>query len=381
MKNKKKSFKKRSNFIFYFICGLLLFAFVISLGSVRPFSNNKDPSSSDTDSPSLTDPPSTVPETPTYNGYIPLGKYVLATDEVTEELYLEPDPYCSEDIPCFKCSVGDLPIYNLINISDYLGFAIGWMTDGSYTSLSVGDTIEVIEQLEVDEYTYDVFMHYFTFVEEIEPDTPETPTTPEYNGYISTGIYTIDLSRDDLMELELNGVNDYFYKYGNDEGGHLCVLINCNLGDATLLDLCLDNDYGYAAWDTPEGTVTIEITRDFECTEEEFNAFMHNFTPVSATDEFVIPTGTRYYHWGEGSYNDFSIEEDEPFFIYEGKNGVGIRNYEDENDVGLTTELIFEDGSTLANIGYEYTIEITREVEVTEEQFYEFNVTFFVEPL
>jgi hypothetical protein len=103
-----------------------------------------------------------TPDTPTYNGYIPLGKYVLTTEEIIEELWLEPEPYGSEDISCFKCSVGNLPICNYITIAHGTGVIAGWMNDGRSVSLSVGDTIEVIEQVEVDEETLNLFMHYFT---------------------------------------------------------------------------------------------------------------------------------------------------------------------------------------------------------------------------
>lgn len=100
-------------------------------------------------------------EIPKYSGVLPLGAYVVATEEITDELWLEPDPYCSEDTACFKCSVGSLPVYNFINIASDRGIKIGSMIPGDEVSLTVGDIVEVIAQIEVDEETFNIFMHYF----------------------------------------------------------------------------------------------------------------------------------------------------------------------------------------------------------------------------
>jgi hypothetical protein len=214
----------------------------------------------------------------------------------------------------------------------------------------------------------------------------DKPDAPTYNGYIPTGTYTIDLSRTDLVAHLINkyeaGEDIPFFSYNEyTQGTFICVWAGFNTSPSIPLELVfreLDDDSIY--FEDRSGTVTIEITKEVPVEEGTFNAFMHNFTFVGATDKYVITTGTRYYYWGEGSYRDFSIEEEEPWFVYNGKNGVGIRNYESDSDMGVTTELVFEGGSVLKLNG-EYTIEITREVEVTPEVLDLFNGTFFIDPI
>ena len=183
-----------------------------------------------------------------------------------------------------------------------------------------------------------------------------------------------------MIALELTGDSN-FYKYDDYAGSHLCVLINCNLYDGTLLDLCLENDDGFAAWDTPEGTVTIEITREFICTEEEFNAFMHNFTPVAASDtpvyNGVIPTGDYVYLTDERQIPEegFCImettdSEGDPialpdWFTYNGTSCFGIETIPSYK----CADLYYGDDYRNIPLNAGERITVTCELEVTEEQY------------
>lgn len=209
----------------------------------------------------------------------------------------------------------------------------------------------------------------------------DKPDAPTYNGYIPKGTYTIDLSRTDLVYLLLNkceaGEDIPIFSYNEyTQGIFICVWAGYNTFPSVLLELVFrELDDGSIYFEERRGTVTIEITEEVPVEEGTFNAFMHNFTLLS----YILPLGTRYYYWGEGSYDEFSIEEEEPFFVCNGNNGVGIRNYSDDNDMGISTELIFDDGTTIKNEDVE--IKITREVIVPYAIYNEFIGTFYDEPL
>ena len=217
-----------------------------------------------------------TPDTPTYNGYIPLGKYVFSAnpngenldlgeqyDEENDEYWTYPDwfttidsegelrtcfgVYCSSDSEEAEC------YYN----PDFMDFLIG---DGT--------EVTVITEIEVTEEQYNAFMYYFTFVGTVEPEEPDTPT---YNGYIPKGTYLFANEVEPMDGCFPIGRDFVWFSTNNmDIRGATMELYE---GSADCFDVLGEN-----SWSIGRGN-TIEVLDDLEATETEFNEFMKVFAP------------------------------------------------------------------------------------------------------
>lgn len=211
---------------------------------------------------------------PTYK-VIPLGKYVFHPnseadlelsiaewyDEVNDYYNLYPDWFTayveSEErtITGFgmHCTFETSEVECYYSQDDWLDF---YITDGT--------VITVITEIEVPEEQYNAFMQYFT------------PYTPEYNGVIPLGTYTLvrkdvwaDEDAFDIIEDgDGNPLADWFTINGKGYFGIDYYEYSCDM---------YYNQTGYFC-DSFEGDVTIEVTREIEVTEEQYNEFIKVFT-------------------------------------------------------------------------------------------------------
>lgn len=366
MKNKKKRSKRKFNFFFYFVCGLLLFAFVISLGSVGP-SVNKKPSSSQTESPgNETEPPST----PTYNGVIPKGTYTVDLSR-TDLVDLSID---REGVRWVKFEGYETAEEVLDIVAGPLDAGIElWCYEGCGSCYNYGDgetlKIEVVEEIEVTEEEFNAFMYDVGLFDEMSetPDEPETPSIPEYKGYIPAGEYKLTTVVGDELHLTAKDDEDGdpigWFTHNSSIELHDLVFE----GSSVLVqDAILGDYYAYA-----EVGDTIEVLVDFAVTEEEYNGFWQYFESCDSdipTYNGVIPLGI---------YKVVTVEGDGFTIAPEDEEGLPVLWFSRDDSSLLWTIEIYDGEISIADDTGDYgiyltvgdTFQVKKEIEVTEEKF------------
>ena len=212
---------------------------------------------------------------PTYNGYLPLGTYTIDLDRGTE---LVSFGLFDEDESGFIRIPENGKPHAWLDLAVDPEYESGVFMDyGCYegcdecTYWETGaHTFEIIKEIAVSEKDFYAFMFDCGLIKEM-PDIPDTPDKPVYNGYMQLGKYTINTHASTEEYSFMFELGDWFIAYDG-ETPRSCFGLDGGAG-------FFEAYYGdYDCFEIDDGA-TIEVTRDVEVSEDNFNLFVTYFTP------------------------------------------------------------------------------------------------------